>query len=486
MKNSSASSSVPPLDTLTITTAHEALKRGDFTAVQLAQAHLDAIATKNPELNAYLEVFDDVLAQAARADERIKAGTATTLTGIPLAIKDNILIKGKRCTSASKILQGFVAPYNATVIERLMKEGAVFLGRTNMDEFAMGGSNENSAFGPVHNPHDISRVSGGSSGGSIVAVAAHLALGALGSDTGGSVRQPASLCGVVGLKPTYGRVSRYGLMAMGSSLDQVGPAAKTVADTEILYEAILGNDAHDGTTLADGAAPDAKRVGKNKCVIGVPRDLIGKGIDADVVKNFEESLERLKKAGYTIKDITLPNSKYALAVYYIIMPAEASSNLSRFDGVKYGAHKAGDNLLGDYLKTRTEGFGPEVKRRILIGNYILSSGYYDAYYNKANTVRNLLRRDYEKAFEEVDLILTPTSPTPAFKIGEKSADPLQMYLADVFTVTANLTGMPAISVPSGVTVRDGKSLPLGIQATARHKDEAALFEFGSDFAATGK
>lgn len=483
MKKSSAPSSVPALETLTIQNAHEALVRGDFTAVELAQAHLDAIAAKNPELNAYLEVFDDVLDQAARADEHIKAGKATILTGIPLAIKDNILIKGKRCTSASKILQGFVAPYNATVIERLMKEGAVFLGRTNMDEFAMGGSNENSAFGPVHNPHDTSRVSGGSSGGSIVAVAAHLALGALGSDTGGSVRQPASLCGVVGLKPTYGRVSRYGLMAMGSSLDQVGPAAKTVADTEILYKAILGNDTHDGTTLADGAAPDAKRVGKGKCVIGVPRDLIGKGIDADVVKNFEESLERLKKAGYTIKDITLPNSKYALAVYYIIMPAEASSNLSRFDGVKYGAHKAGDNLLGDYLKTRTEGFGPEVKRRILIGNYILSSGYYDAYYNKANTVRNLLRRDYEKAFEEVDLILTPTSPTPAFKIGEKSADPLQMYLADVFTVTANLTGMPAISVPSGATVRDGKSLPLGIQATARHKDEAALFEFGADFTA---
>lgn len=476
-------SSVPPLETLTIATAHEALKRGDFTAVELAQAHLDAIAARNPELNAYLEVFDDVLEQAARADARIKAGTATVLTGIPIAVKDNILIKGKRCTSASKILQGFVAPYDATVIERLMKHDVVFLGRTNMDEFAMGGSNENSAFGPVRNPHDTTRVSGGSSGGSIVAVAAHLALGALGSDTGGSVRQPASLCGVVGLKPTYGRVSRYGLMAMGSSLDQVGPAAKTVADTEILYKAILGNDTHDGTTLANDAAP-VSRIGTKKCIIGVPRDLVGKdvaGIDPEVARNFEESLERLKKAGYTIKDITLPNSKYALAVYYIIMPAEASSNLSRFDGVKYGAHKAGDNLLGDYLKTRTEGFGPEVKRRILIGNYILSSGYYDAYYNKANTVRNLLRRDYEKAFEEVDLILTPTSPVPAFKIGEKSSDPLAMYLADIFTVTANLTGMPAISVPSGVTTRDGKNLPLGIQATARHKDEAALFEFGSDF-----
>lgn len=468
------------LANLTITSAHDAMKAGRFAAVDLVQAYLNQIEKKNKELNIYLEVFSDVIDQAKKADEKFKAGQATLLTGIPFAIKDNILIAGRTASSASKMLENYVATYDATAIAKLKAQGAVFLGRTNMDEFAMGGSNENSAYGPVGNPYDSTRVSGGSSGGSVAAVAADMALVALGSDTGGSVRQPAGFCGVLGLKPSYGRVSRYGLMAMGSSLDQIGPIAKTAEDLEIVYEAILGNDTKDGTTLSDGATSGTPGKGGEKLVIGVPRELLN-GIDPDVLKNFEDSLIALKAKGFEIKDISLPNSKYALAVYYVIMPAEASSNLTRFDGVKYGLHKDGANLIDDYFETRTAGFGREVKRRILIGNYILSSGYYDAYYNKANTVRDLLRSDYEQAFKEVDLILTPTSPTPAFKIGEKSSDPLQMYLADIFTVTANLTSLPALSIPSGFVERDGVKLPLGIQATARFAAEKDLLLWAKTF-----
>lgn len=463
---------------LTIKKTHEHLVKGDFTAVQLAEAYLAEIKNKNADINAYLELYDDVIEQAKEADVRIKAGEATLLTGIPLAIKDNILIKDKKATSASKILEGYVAPYDATAISRLKAEGAVFLGRTNMDEFAMGGSNENSAFGPVKNPHDTSRVSGGSSGGSAAAVGMNGALAALGSDTGGSVRQPASFCGVVGLKPTYGRISRYGLMAMGSSLDQIGPLTKTVTDSEILYNVMMGNDAMDSTSLPNET--DKKEIPKT-LTIGVPTKLLSEGIDPDILKNYHDALEAYKKLGYQVKEIDLPNSKYSLAVYYILMPAESSSNLTRFDGVKYGLHKEGDNLLGDYIETRTSGFGKEVRRRILLGNYILSAGYYDAYYNKANIVRNLIRKDFEEAFKTVDIVLTPTSPLPAFKIGEKSHDPLQMYLADIFTVTANLTGNPAISIPSGTVDREGKALPLGIQLTAQHKREDILFKAGKDF-----
>ncbi len=469
------------LSTLSIRSAHESMKAKKFSAVDLVQAYLKEIEKKNKELNVYLEVYSDVLEQAKKADELFASGKATLITGIPFAIKDNILIQGKVASSASKMLANYVATYDATAITKLKAQGAVFLGRTNMDEFAMGGSNENSAYGPVGNPYDSTRVSGGSSGGSVAAVAANMALVSLGSDTGGSVRQPASFCGVLGLKPSYGRVSRHGLMAMGSSLDQIGAIGKTADDVEIVYETILGNDPYDGTTLKDGAVfPASSRKGTRLPVIGVPRELLN-GVDPDVLKNFEESLERLRGLGFEIKDISLPNSKYALAVYYVIMPAESSSNLARFEGVKYGLHKDGANLVEDYFATRTAGFGREVKRRILIGNYILSSGYYDAYYNKANIVRDLLRSDYEKAFESVDLVLTPTSPTPAFKIGEKSSDPLSMYLADVFTVTANLTSMPALSIPSGFTERDGVKLPLGIQATARFKDEAALFVWAKTF-----
>jgi aspartyl-tRNA(Asn)/glutamyl-tRNA(Gln) amidotransferase subunit A len=349
-----------------------------------------------------------------------------------------------------------------------------------MDEFAMGGSTENSAYGVTKNPCDVSRVAGGSSGGSAAALAMNGALAALGTDTGGSIRQPASFCGLVGLKPTYGRISRHGAIAMGSSLDQIGPFGKTVSDTEIIYDAIKGRDVLDSTTISEKTyAP--KRVGP-KPVIGVPRHfLTGDGISKDVLANFNESLERLKKLGYEIKDVTLPNISYSLSVYYVIMPAEVSSNLARFDGMRFGLHKDGKDGIEDYFVTRGAGLGKEVRRRILLGTYVLSSGYYDAYYNRANAVRRILTDDFTKAFEDVDVIVTPTAPAPAFKIGEKTADPVAMYLEDIFTVTANLTGMPAMSVPSGFSEAEGKRLPLGLQMTARHGDEKTLFEVGKEF-----
>jgi aspartyl-tRNA(Asn)/glutamyl-tRNA(Gln) amidotransferase subunit A len=467
------------LNTLTIVKARKALDSGEFSAVDLASAYLAEIEKKNPELNAYLEVYNDVPEQAKKADERIAKGEKAPLLGIPLAIKDNILIEGKRASSASKILENYVATYDATVIEKLKKQGAVFLGRTNMDEFAMGGSTENSAFGPTRNPADTSRVAGGSSGGSICAVAANLCLGALGSDTGGSVREPASFCGVVGLKPTYGKVSRYGLMALGSSLDCIGPVAKTVEDTGILFNAVSGADVLDGTTIT----PETySKVEKTRKVIGVPWNLINTdGIDSRIKENFKESIQKLEGFGFTIKDISLPNIGLSLAVYYIIMPAEASSNLARFDGVKYGLHvDGGQKLLADYLKTRGTGFGPEPRRRILLGTYVLSSGYYDAYYNKALAARDLLKKEFARAFENVDIIATPTAPMPAWKIGEKN-DPLSVYLADVFTVPANIVGIPAISVPSGSVDVGGKKLPLGIQFIASHAEEEKLFDISKKF-----
>lgn len=460
------------LSKLTIKKAYESLKKGDYTCVELSKAYLDEIKKKNKGINAYLEVFSDALEQAKEADKRLEAGTATLLTGIPFAIKDNILIKGRIASSASKILENYHATYDATVIEKLKKEGVVFLGRTNMDEFAMGGSTENSAFGVTRNPHDTARVAGGSSGGSAAAVAMDGALAALGSDTGGSVRQPASFCGLVGLKPTYGRVSRYGVMAMGSSLDQIAPFAKTVSDAEIIYEIIKGVDEKDSTTIAHNPEKKSKKLN-----IGIPRHFLKKGLSKDVLDNFDKSIKKFKKLGYEIEDIELPNISYSLAVYYIIMPAEASSNLARYDGMRYGLHKDGKDIIDDYFITRGEGFGKEVRRRILLGTYVLSSGYYDAYYNRANAVRRIITDDFHKAFEKVDIILTPTTPTPAFKIGEKSSDPVAMYLEDIFTVTANLTGMPAISIPSGFS---GK-LPLGLQMTARHGDEKTLFEVGKEF-----
>lgn len=464
------------LTTLTIKKAHEAMKSGTYSAVDLAQAYLDEIKKKDGDIHAYLEVFSDVIEQAKAADARFKDGTATLLTGIPFAIKDNILIQGRTASSASKILEKYHATYDATVIKKLKKEGVVFIGRTNMDEFALGGSTEKSAYGPTKNPHDLERVPGGTSGGSAAAVAGTMALVALGSDTGGSVRQPSAFCGTVGLKPTYGAVSRSGLMAAVSSFDQIGPISNNIEDSEIVFNVIKGQDIKDGTTISD-ATYSPKRIDK-KPIIGIPRSLltIG-GIDKNILANFAEAEEKFKKLGYEVKDVELATAAQALPVYYILNFAEVSSNLSRFDGMRFGLHKDGKDGIDDYFETRGAGFGKEARRRILLGTYVLSSGYYDAYYNRANAVRRILTQDFLKAFEKVDILITPTTPAPAFKIGEKTADLVAMYLEDIFTVTANLTGMPAISIPSGFS---GK-LPLGLQMTARHGDEKILFEVGKEF-----
>lgn len=466
--------------TLTIRKAHECLLKGDFTACELAQACLDNI---KPELNIFIEIFEDVLEQAKQADEKIKHKQASLLTGIPLAIKNNILIKGKRTTAGSKILDNYRAVYDATVIKKLKEAGTVFIGGTNLDEFAMGGSTENSAYGVTKNPYDETRVAGGSSGGSAVAVAVGACLGALGTDTGGSIRQPASFCGIVGMKSTYGRVSRYGAIAMGSSLDQIGPFGKTVDDTQIIFDCICGEDKMDSTTLPGELYKKNQGEGspKEKKVLGVPRHFLKTGIDKEVLENFEESLKKLELKGYQIKEIELPNLDYALAVYYILMPAEVSTNLARFDGMRFGLLKEGDNLLEDYLKTKGEGFGKEVRRRIMLGTYVLSAGYHDAYYNKAVALRRIIKGDFERAFETVDAIVLPTSPTPAFKIGEKSSDPLQMYLADVFTVSANVVGVPAISLPSGFTQMTEKTLPLGFQIMVPERQETLLFQISKKF-----
>jgi len=464
---------------LTIKKAHEDLVSGKYTAVDLAQAYLDNIKAKDKDIHAYLEVFADVIEQAKEADERIASKKEVTLmTGIPMAIKDNILIKGRIASSASKMLENYRATYDATVIKKLKEAGVVFLGRTNMDEFAMGGSTENSAYGVTKNPYDLERVAGGSSGGSAAAVAGDLALVALGSDTGGSIRQPASFCGLVGLKPTYGAVSRYGVMAMGSSFDQIGPFAKTVEDAQIVFDFISGKDEMDSTSIEKLKVESRK----SKIKIGIPKEAMRvEGIGVDVLKNFTESVEKLKKLGYEVEEVSLPNLAYSLAVYYTLIPAEVSSNMARFDGVRYGLHVDGANMVEDYFKTKEVGFGPEVKRRIILGTYILSSGYYDAYYNKANIVRDMIRDDYRKAFEKVDVIITPTTPGPAFKIGEKIDDPLTLYLEDIFTVPANLAGVPALSVPSGIKKVENKELPLGIQFSASQGNEAVLFSVAQSF-----
>jgi aspartyl-tRNA(Asn)/glutamyl-tRNA(Gln) amidotransferase subunit A len=463
------------LKELTIKKAHDALMKKEYSSVDLTNAYLKEIENKNSELKAYLGVYDDVIEQAKIADEKIAKGEVTMLTGIPFAMKDNILIEGKPASGASKILENYVATYDATVIKKLKEAGVVFLGRANMDEFAMGGSTENSAYGPSKNSHDTSRVPGGSSGGSASAVAGDLALSALGSDTGGSIRQPASFCGIVGLKPTYGSVSRHGLMAMASSLDVIGPMTKTVEDAEIVFNVIKGKDKFDATGV-EGEIPK-----KEKYVLGVPKDFLKEGVDADVLENFNQSVEKLKAQGFEIKDVSLPTLPYSLAVYYIIMPAEVSSNLARFDGVKYGSLKEGKDLIEDYFLTRGEFFGKEARRRIMLGTYVLSTGYYDAYYGKALKVRELIKQDFDKVFKEVDAILTPVSPMPAFKFGEKTNDPLQMYLADIFTVSANLATVPAISIPAGVVVREEKNLPVGLQIIAPRFGENTLFEIGKKF-----
>ncbi len=466
------------LKSLTIKSANEDIKGGKYSAVDLAKAYLEEINKKNKEINAYLEVFSDVIEQAKQADERFKNGTATLLTGIPFAIKDNILIKGRIASSASKILENYHASYDATVIDKLKEEGVVFLGRTNMDEFALGGSTEKSAYGITRNPLDLERVPGGTSGGSAAAVASNMCLVALGSDTGGSVRQPSAYCGVVGLKPTYGLVSRYGLMAAVSSFDQIGPIAKNIDDVEIVLKHISGEDVKDSTTISK----HTYKIKENKKpVIGIIKSLSISGLDPQVVKNFDESIDKFKKAGYTVESIDIPNISNVLPIYYILNFAEVSSNLSRFDGMRFGLHKDGKDGIEDYFESRGTGFGKEVRRRVLLGTYVLSSGYYDAYYNRANALRKVITDDFLRAFEKVDIILTPTTPAPAFKIGEKISDPVAMYLEDIFTVTANLTGMPAISIPSGHSEISGKKLPLGLQMTAIHGNEKILFDIGKEF-----
>lgn len=465
------------LETLTIAEARRALDTKEYSALDLTNAYLENIAKRDPDIHAYLEVWaDSARAEAKAADAVIARGESKPLTGIPLAIKDNILIEGRIASSASKILEKYRASYDATVIKKLKEQGAVFLGRTNMDEFALGSSTENSAYGPTKNPHDTSRVPGGTSGGSTAAVAADLALGALGSDTGGSIRQPSALCGVVGMKPTYGAVSRFGLMAAASSLDQIGAIGKTVADAQAIFTAIRGHDGNDSTSLPD----DFFVTKKGGRVVGVPRATLKEGSDPDVLANFEATLARLKDAGYEVRDIELSSVPYSLAVYYIINPAEVSTNLAKYDGIRYGLSVDAETIQDVYAKTRGAGFGPEVRRRILVGTFVLSAGYADAYYRKARAVRELIRAEFTKAFESVDVIATPTSPTPAFKIGEKSDDPLAMYAADIFTVPVNLAGIPAISVPSGVVDRDGMKLPVGFQLIGAHGAEEALFKIAKD------
>jgi aspartyl-tRNA(Asn)/glutamyl-tRNA(Gln) amidotransferase subunit A len=468
------------LPTLTIKKAHESMKNGEFSPTDLTNAYLENIKKLNKDLNIYLEVFEeDALKQAEIAEKMFKEGKAVLMTGIPVALKDNILYEGHIASAASKILQNYRATYDSTVVKKLKEAGAVILGRTNMDEFAMGVSTENSAFGVTKNPHDLERVPGGSSGGSTAAIATNTALVALGSDTGGSCRQPASFCGVVGLKPTYGNVSRSGLIAMSSGLDVIGPIAKNVSDAEIIFETIKGKDPLDSTSIPEGLYP---RKEINKPVIGVPRDFIKLVSDQRILSNFEESVSKLKNAGYEIKDIELPSVKYSVPAYYIVVPAEVSANLSRFDGVKYGLHvDGGENLIDDYFKTRGEGLGTEVKRRILLGTYVLSAGYHDAYYNKAIAVKDLITKEYQKAFEGVDVILTPTTTGPAFKIGEKVSDPVKMYLEDIFTGPANIAGLPAMSVPSGFVEEGGKNLPLGIQFIAPHQREDVIFSVAKEF-----
>jgi aspartyl-tRNA(Asn)/glutamyl-tRNA(Gln) amidotransferase subunit A len=464
------------LNKLTIKEARRALDAKEFSAVELAQAYLGEIKKKNKELNAYLEVFDDVLEQAKAADARIKRGESTPLLGIPFAIKDNILIEGRIASAGSKILENYKASYDATVIKDLKKAGAVFLGRTNMDEFAMGSSTQTSAYGVTKNPLDTSRVPGGSSGGSAAALAGGLALAAIGTETCGSVREPSAFCGLVGLKPTYGALSREGIIAMGNSLDQVAPFGRNVGDVETIFQALSRYDPEDSTSVPEEMR--TREANKNSKKIGVPWHLFREGVDKKIEENFKESLEKFKKLGYEIVDIELPHSPYSLAAYYIIMPAEVSTNLSRFDGIRYGYSVKAGSLLDVYKKSRAQGFGKEARRRILLGSYVLSHGYYDAYYNKAVKVREKIKEEVAQAFKKVDYILTPTAPVLPFKLGEKMDDPVAMYLCDVFSAQANLSGVPSLALPSGMSP---EGLPFSIQFMAPHFREDALFEIGKKF-----
>lgn len=461
---------------LTLLTAAEArvhLDNREISSAELTQAYLDRIQAVEPAIHAYLHLMTDVaMTQAAEADRRIGTGDSATMTGIPIALKDILVTTDAPTTAASKILDGYMSPYDATVVARLREQGAVFLGKTNTDEFAMGSSTENSAFGQTNNPWDPTRVPGGSSGGSAAAVAAREASISLGSDTGGSIRQPAGFCGIVGLKPTYGRVSRYGLIPFASSLDQIGPFARTVEDIAIMLQAIAGKDPLDSTSVPLGV-PDylsAFPEDLKGVRIGVAPEYTVEGMEPGVDEAVKAAIAKLQELGAEIVEVSLPHTEYALATYYITAPAEASANLARYDGVRYGNRIEGEDLMDMYLKTRGAGFGPEVKRRIMLGTYALSSGYYDAYYVKAQKVRTLIKQDFDAAFEMVDAIVAPTSPTVAFPSGSRTNDPYQMYLADVFTIPANMAGIPGISVPAGFS----EGLPVGLQFLGKAFEEERL------------
>jgi aspartyl-tRNA(Asn)/glutamyl-tRNA(Gln) amidotransferase subunit A len=471
---------------LSIADIIKGLKEKTFSAKELAQRFLDTAKEKDKDIHAFLNFTEDLaLEQAEKIDKQISQGKKLgALAGVPCSVKDAILVEGAPCTAGSKILEHYVAPYDATVITKIKDAGAVVVGKTNMDEFGMGASTENSAFGPTKNPHDLARVSGGSSGGSAASVAAHQSIISLGEDTGGSIRLPASFCGVVGLKPTYGAVSRNGIIALASSLDQVGPVAKTVEDAEILFNVIRGKDELDSTSVESKVSDFGFRISDLR--IGVPKEYFSQGIDPEVEKVVRGAIKKLQDAGAKIQEVELPHTQYALAAYYIINTSEASANLARYDGIRYGLSlQEGHSLLDTYLDSRGEGLGTEVKRRVILGTYALSAGYYEAYYNKAQKVRTLLKQDFEKAFKEVDVIVGPVSPFLPFTIGERITDPLQMYLVDIYTVPVNLAGLPALSVPAGKvgdpSTSSGQGLPVGLHMIAPAFEEQRLFETGKLF-----
>jgi aspartyl-tRNA(Asn)/glutamyl-tRNA(Gln) amidotransferase subunit A len=465
------------LETLTIDGVRDAIAAKTSTATQIAQAHYDRIAAEDGKIHSYLALSNErALAQAAKIDAlAAKGDPLPPLAGVPIAIKDVLTMKGSPATAGSKILEGYEPPYDCTAVARLEAAGAVLMGKLNCDEFAMGSSNENSAYGPVHNPRALDRVPGGSSGGSAAAVAAGFAVGTLGTDTGGSIRQPAAFCGVVGMLPTYSRVSRYGLIAFASSLDRIGPFTRTVRDTATMLQVTAGYDPLDATSsrhaVPDYVAATKKPVAGLK--IGVPEEYFGEGLEPEIRASVEKTIEQLKEQGCTIKRIGLPHTRYAVPTYYVVATAEASANLARFDGVRYGLRADDSTLSNMYRKTRDKGFGAEVKRRILLGTYVLSAGYYDAYYRKAQQVRMLLARDFMTAFADVDAIVTPMTPTPPFKIGEKADDPVAMYLADIYTVAASLAGICGISVPCGQT---SDKLPIGVQILGKHFGEETILQ----------
>jgi aspartyl-tRNA(Asn)/glutamyl-tRNA(Gln) amidotransferase subunit A len=467
------------LYSLTITQAHELLRQRKISSLELTQAVLERIREVDGQIGAYLTVTEAVaLEQARQADERLRRGERVTpLTGIPFGVKDSIVTEGVRTTCGSRILEHYVPPYQATAVRRLLEAGAVLLGKHNLDEFSMGSSTENSAFFPTRNPWDLKRVPGGSSGGSAAAVAAGECFFALGGDTGGSIRLPAAFCNVVGLKPTYGRVSRYGLIALASSFDTIGPLTRTVEDAALVLQVIAGQDAHDATSLAQPVPDYAAQLQRpvKGLRLGLPREYFVPGMEAGVEAALQEAIRQFERLGMEIREVSLPHTPYALAVYYLILFAEASANLARFDGVRFGsAAQQAQTIPELYLETRGKGFGAEVKRRIMLGAYTLSAGYYDAYYLKAQRVRTLLRQDFERAFEVCDVLLTPVSPGVAFRLGEKTADPLAMYLSDVYLVATNPAGVPALALPCGFS----EGLPVGMQLIARHGEEALLFQVG--------